>query len=299
MLRAGDDGKNSLVRVSNEPVGANCEQGGFVIQTGLDKNGNGQLGDNEVTGTSYACHGEQGVQGDQGSACDLRRYGVCRNADLRNLIILGHASDFTGIDLSGSDLRGAIIAVGQLDNANLSGRSSTGDDRELDLRAHQPLERQHQERTDRQQLRQHVLQGANLTNADFTDSIMDGVVLSDVNAAGAKFTRVDFDGGFGGPIHTVFDANFTGADFSDATNIGSFARCNLTNANFSRAGLGGGTFTFSPTDGSNLTGAIFDFATLIGRSFTNANASAAASFTNAYFDASTTGFDVASRGASI
>ncbi|NVJ10284.1 leucine-rich repeat domain-containing protein [Myxococcus sp. AM001] len=44
-----------LTRLVPEPVGANCAHGGHFVRTGLDRNDNGVLDDDEVTRTEYAC----------------------------------------------------------------------------------------------------------------------------------------------------------------------------------------------------------------------------------------------------
>lgn len=53
----GQNGLNSLIRTSEEPKGTNCENGGLNIETGLDKNDNGLLDDEEVETTKYICNG--------------------------------------------------------------------------------------------------------------------------------------------------------------------------------------------------------------------------------------------------
>ena len=50
-------GKNALVRLDGEPVGAHCVHGGTAIHSGLDTDGNGVLADSEVTSTQYVCNG--------------------------------------------------------------------------------------------------------------------------------------------------------------------------------------------------------------------------------------------------
>jgi len=52
----GKTGVNSLVRLDDEPAGANCPAGGVRIEAGLDLNGDGILSANEVTETSYTCN---------------------------------------------------------------------------------------------------------------------------------------------------------------------------------------------------------------------------------------------------
>src|SRR5690349_1739231 len=57
---SGQDGDDapSLVTTETEPAGENCAAGGTAIHTGLDEDGDGTLGDGEVTATEYACNGE-------------------------------------------------------------------------------------------------------------------------------------------------------------------------------------------------------------------------------------------------
>jgi hypothetical protein len=44
-----------LVRRDPEPAGKNCPNGGTAIRTGLDRNRDGVLGDDEIESTTYAC----------------------------------------------------------------------------------------------------------------------------------------------------------------------------------------------------------------------------------------------------
>ena len=62
----GTPGVNSLVRQDDEPVGANCPNGGVRVESGLDTNGNGMLEASEVTQTSYTCNGQSGQNGSNG-----------------------------------------------------------------------------------------------------------------------------------------------------------------------------------------------------------------------------------------
>jgi OmcA/MtrC family decaheme c-type cytochrome len=54
---AGNNGGTALVSTSPEAPGANCPNGGTKVEVGIDSNGNGQLDDSEITGTSYVCNG--------------------------------------------------------------------------------------------------------------------------------------------------------------------------------------------------------------------------------------------------
>jgi len=52
----GEAGRgNSAVRVTSEPAGPNCADGGNRVETGPDTNGNGQLDDDEVRSTQFFC----------------------------------------------------------------------------------------------------------------------------------------------------------------------------------------------------------------------------------------------------
>ncbi|WP_348679623.1 DUF7151 family protein [Alcanivorax profundi] len=62
----GQDGISSLINVAIEPAGANCEAGGYRLDSGLDNGdggataGDGVLDAGEVDTTSYVCHGVDG-----------------------------------------------------------------------------------------------------------------------------------------------------------------------------------------------------------------------------------------------
>ncbi len=63
---AGASGTATLAKVTAEPNGANCANGGSKIQAGADTNGNGVLDASEVTSTSYICNGAAGSSGTNG-----------------------------------------------------------------------------------------------------------------------------------------------------------------------------------------------------------------------------------------
>ena len=52
---------NHIVRVDPEPAGENCEHGGSVIRTGIDKNHDDTLDEDEVKSTSYVCSGAKEI----------------------------------------------------------------------------------------------------------------------------------------------------------------------------------------------------------------------------------------------
>ncbi len=56
----GPTGLNSLVNISNEVAGTNCENGGVEVQVGIDNNSNGSLQSDEVLSISYVCNGDDG-----------------------------------------------------------------------------------------------------------------------------------------------------------------------------------------------------------------------------------------------
>lgn len=56
----GIDGNNSLTKITNEPAGANCENGGLKIDSGVDTNSDGTLDDSEISATAYVCNGIDG-----------------------------------------------------------------------------------------------------------------------------------------------------------------------------------------------------------------------------------------------
>lgn len=61
------DGTSSLINVTPEPIGTNCENGGFKIENGLDTNKDGQLSTDEVTSAQFICNGIDGLTGPGGS----------------------------------------------------------------------------------------------------------------------------------------------------------------------------------------------------------------------------------------
>src|SRR5262245_34152837 len=52
----GEPGNNALAVSTVEPPGDRCAEGGQTIQTGVDRNANGELDDDEVTDTAYVCN---------------------------------------------------------------------------------------------------------------------------------------------------------------------------------------------------------------------------------------------------
>ncbi|MEQ8421338.1 MAG: hypothetical protein RIB64_15115 [Arenibacter algicola] len=56
----GLDGLVSLTNVIMEPIGANCPNGGYNVNSGLDANSNGTLEANEITANAFICNGLDG-----------------------------------------------------------------------------------------------------------------------------------------------------------------------------------------------------------------------------------------------
>lgn len=52
----GENGKSALLRFVSEPAGEHCALGGTRIDQGLDLDDSGTLEDEEVLGSTYACH---------------------------------------------------------------------------------------------------------------------------------------------------------------------------------------------------------------------------------------------------
>jgi hypothetical protein len=66
----GTAGLASLLAVDAEAPGDNCATGGQRIRSGLDDDGDGVLGEEEVDSTAYICNGPQGPQGEVGPQGD-------------------------------------------------------------------------------------------------------------------------------------------------------------------------------------------------------------------------------------
>ena len=63
----GNAGLNALVATANEPAGANCSNGGIVINSGNDTDNDGLLDPTEITSTQYVCNGSVGTNGTPGT----------------------------------------------------------------------------------------------------------------------------------------------------------------------------------------------------------------------------------------
>ena len=64
----GAAGSSVLIATASVLAGPNCAEGGVMVTTGLDDNGDGELGSDEVDQTAYVCHGTDGAAGAAGAA---------------------------------------------------------------------------------------------------------------------------------------------------------------------------------------------------------------------------------------
>lgn len=62
----GSDGLNSLIKLTTEPSGTNCSNGGVQVNSGLDTNSNNVLDGSEVNNSEYICNPADGVDGTDG-----------------------------------------------------------------------------------------------------------------------------------------------------------------------------------------------------------------------------------------
>jgi hypothetical protein len=90
----GAAGASHLTGTVAEPAGDNCVRGGYKVNFGVDANGDGALGDDEVTASEYLCNPERPTEGNllmkrsSGDAADTRCAG-------------GYVSVSYGFDLNG------------------------------------------------------------------------------------------------------------------------------------------------------------------------------------------------------
>jgi hypothetical protein len=58
--KEGTTGQSSLLNLTPEPPGANCEFGGTKVASGIDANRDNVLEDNEIQNVKYVCNGSNG-----------------------------------------------------------------------------------------------------------------------------------------------------------------------------------------------------------------------------------------------
>jgi hypothetical protein len=68
--RVGPIGLKSLMNISDEHTGVNCQHGGLKIESGIDENKNELLDSDEVDNTNYVCNGLPGNNGNDGDGFD-------------------------------------------------------------------------------------------------------------------------------------------------------------------------------------------------------------------------------------
>jgi len=59
-------GGGTLIDTFSEPAGENCQNGGVRINSGIDRNGDGELVGAEINATDFICNGQQGAGGSSG-----------------------------------------------------------------------------------------------------------------------------------------------------------------------------------------------------------------------------------------
>ena len=62
---------SSIARVLGNALVEDCPNGGVIIGYGIDRNFNGILDENEITGSEILCHGENGMDGADGESCTV------------------------------------------------------------------------------------------------------------------------------------------------------------------------------------------------------------------------------------
>lgn len=95
------DPATTLVRVTPEPVGVHCSNGGVILEQGLDSDHDGVLGDDEVDTTEYVCSGEIGVL----------RPDLCGDAIAHSTVVIEGASDFAALE-GIACVNGSVLVVG-------------------------------------------------------------------------------------------------------------------------------------------------------------------------------------------
>lgn len=67
----GANGLSSLVSTTKEEPGPHCQNGGQMLQTGIDLNHDGALSSSEISQTSYVCDGVDGHDGADGNDAEI------------------------------------------------------------------------------------------------------------------------------------------------------------------------------------------------------------------------------------
>lgn len=104
----GQDGLNSIVRSTIESAGANCTNGGTLIEVGIDDNRNNVLDAPEIDTFFYICNGQDGNNGNNGnnSLITVTSFSGNQNGCTNGGLIIR-----TGIDDNGN----GVLNVGEID----------------------------------------------------------------------------------------------------------------------------------------------------------------------------------------
>lgn len=92
-----DNGYNSLIDIVPEPIGSNCNNGGYKIMSGLDINRNDELDMDEIQNEEFLCNGEIGSNG-YNSLVDLIPEPIGENCSNGGYKIV------TGIDINANNV---------------------------------------------------------------------------------------------------------------------------------------------------------------------------------------------------
>ncbi len=106
----GSNGLTSLIKVTAEAPGANCPNGGYRIDAGIDDNGNNTLEASEIDHTIYICHGSGG---------ELQNYGK-QTIALAGFITDEEAAQIIARDLGTATQEVLIVNTTQLTAVDLS-----------------------------------------------------------------------------------------------------------------------------------------------------------------------------------
>lgn len=109
-------GPDSLVRVDGEPAGPECERGGAVVHTGLDRDGDLYLDDDEVASSQYVCNGSAPVACQGGTIIDgsVSVHELAELAQLDGVHCVDGDLLITGLDLATAGELDLAIVTGDL-----------------------------------------------------------------------------------------------------------------------------------------------------------------------------------------
>ena len=83
----GSDGFTTLVAVTSEPAGTNCDAGGKKVSVGKDNNANNILDSSEISSADYICDGASGANGLNSLVSIVPEWGIyCAEVNLRGIV---------------------------------------------------------------------------------------------------------------------------------------------------------------------------------------------------------------------